>query len=82
MVLFSVSVSFAAMYMFWPTTYVWDARWLPFFWFSVEVAAGLGILLLLSHIKSRLSPHLAVLVLFVPPLAFSGIMDLRVYRLC
>lgn len=64
---------FCGMYMFWPTTYVWDARWLPFWWFSVQMLAACGLLIVFDVLRARLSAHVAVLLLFVPSLGFAGV---------
>jgi hypothetical protein len=70
----SGAVAFVLMYALWPTTYVWDARWLPYYWWCMEVLAALGALLFVELVWGRIRAvtALGVLLLFIPAFAASG----------
>jgi hypothetical protein len=74
LVVASGAVAFVLMYTLWPTTYVWDARWLPYYWWCVEVLATFGALVFIELIWGRIRAvtALGVVLLFIPAFAASG----------
>jgi uncharacterized membrane protein len=66
------AIAFAAMYYTWPTTYVWDARWLPFYYWSLWILASVC-LFQIADLFSRkaLASMAGVAVLIWPLLAGS-----------
>jgi hypothetical protein len=70
----SGAVAFALMYVLWPTTYVWDARWLPFYWWCAAVLAAIGAVLFVELVWGRIRAvtALGVVLLFIPAFAASG----------
>jgi hypothetical protein len=70
----SGALAFALMYVLWPTTYVWDARWLPFYWWCAAVLAAIGAVLFVELVWGRIRAitALGVVLLFIPAFAASG----------
>lgn len=62
---------FIGMYALWPTTYVWDARWLPFYWWSLWMLAAAA-LVHFSQILVR-SQRAVVALVLIPSIALMSL---------
>jgi hypothetical protein len=71
------AMMFAGMYALWPTTYVWDARWLPYWWWCLWMLAGIGVVQVMHLLVPRMEwiARAAALLVFVPALAASGVIS-------
>lgn len=67
---------FGFMYMTWPTTYVWDARWLPYWWWGLWMLAASALVQAGAMLwRSHSAPALLALVVAIPSLAAVGVIN-------
>ena len=67
---------FGALYMVWPTTYVWDARWLPYWWWGLWMLAAASLVQSAAMLwRSDTAPALLALLVAVPSVAAAGFVN-------
>lgn len=69
------ALTFVGMYLLWPTTYVWDARWLPFYWWSLWILAATGLVQFAQMFLK--SSRAVVAIALVPAIALVGVSNVH-----